>query len=88
MLPGPRHHPLGHRCPLEHACPQLEVAALVSKVLTFVVQDVMRLWQCLVSCAHDFTHGDVTRRVRGGMPEDRLHSLASGSPRGRGPMGQ
>jgi hypothetical protein len=43
MMPGPRCHPLGHRRPLEHACPQLEVAALVSKVLTFMVQDALCL---------------------------------------------
>jgi hypothetical protein len=43
MLPGPHHHPLGHRRSLEHACPQLEAAALVSKALTFVTQDVLRL---------------------------------------------
>jgi hypothetical protein len=43
MLSGPRRHPLGHRHPLEHACPQLEVVKLISKVLTFAVQDVLRL---------------------------------------------
>jgi hypothetical protein len=43
MLPGPRRHPLKHRRPLEHACPQLEAVALVSKVLTLVVQDALRL---------------------------------------------
>jgi hypothetical protein len=35
MLLGPHRHPLGHRHSLEHACPQLEAAALVIKVLTF-----------------------------------------------------
>jgi hypothetical protein len=43
MLPGPHRRPLGHRRPLEHACPQLEAAALISKVLTFTVQDALRL---------------------------------------------
>jgi hypothetical protein len=43
MLPGPRHCPLRHRRPLEHACPQLEAPALVSKVLTFTVQDALCL---------------------------------------------
>jgi hypothetical protein len=43
MLPGPRCRSLGHRHPLEHACPQLEVPTLVSKVLTFAVQDALRL---------------------------------------------
>jgi hypothetical protein len=37
MLSGPLCCPLGHCHPLEHACPQLEVVALVSKVLTFAV---------------------------------------------------
>jgi hypothetical protein len=83
MLPGPRHRPLGHCRPLEHASPQLEAPTLVSKVLTFAVQDALRLRQGLVSHAHGFTHGDVTRRVRGGMPLYHLHSLIGGSPRGR-----
>jgi hypothetical protein len=43
MLPGPRCHPLGHYRPLEHACPQLEALALVSNILTFAVQDALRL---------------------------------------------
>jgi hypothetical protein len=43
MLLGPRRCPLGHHRSLEHACPQLEAVALVSKVLTFAVQDVLRL---------------------------------------------
>jgi hypothetical protein len=43
MLSGPCRRPLGHRHQLEHACPQLEVAALVSKVLTFAAQDALRL---------------------------------------------
>jgi hypothetical protein len=43
MLPGLRRRPLRHRRPLEHACPQLEAAALVSKVLTFATQDALRL---------------------------------------------
>jgi hypothetical protein len=43
MLPGPRCSPLEHCCPLEHACPQLEAVVLVSKVLTFTVQDALRL---------------------------------------------
>jgi hypothetical protein len=43
MLPGPRRRPLRHRHPLEHACPQLEAATLVSKVPTFAVQDALRL---------------------------------------------
>jgi hypothetical protein len=37
MLSGPRRRPLEHHHPLEHACPQLEAAALISKVLTFTV---------------------------------------------------
>jgi hypothetical protein len=37
ILSGPRRHPLGHRRPLEHACPQLEAPTLVSKVHTFAV---------------------------------------------------
>jgi hypothetical protein len=37
MLSGPRCRPL------EHACPQLEAAVLISKVLTFAVQDALRL---------------------------------------------
>jgi hypothetical protein len=77
--------PLRHRHPLEHACPQLEASALVSKVLTFTVQDVLRLRQGLVSRAHGFAHEDVARRVRGGMPQDHLHSLTDGSPQGHGP---
>jgi hypothetical protein len=43
MLPGLCHCPLRHHHPLEHACPQLEAVALVSKVLTFTVQDALRL---------------------------------------------
>jgi hypothetical protein len=43
MLPIPRHRPLRHRRPLEHACPQPEVVALISKVLTFTVQDALCL---------------------------------------------
>jgi hypothetical protein len=68
MLPAPRYRPLRHPRPLEHACPQLEALVLISKVLTFTVQDMLRLRQGLVSRAHGFTHGDVTRRVRGWMP--------------------
>jgi hypothetical protein len=43
MLSGPRRRPLGHRRLLEHTCPQLEAATLVSKVLTFTAQDALRL---------------------------------------------
>jgi hypothetical protein len=43
MLLGPCRHPLGHRHPLEHACPQLEAATLVRKVLPFAVQDALHL---------------------------------------------
>jgi hypothetical protein len=43
MLSGPHCHPLGHRRPLEHACPQLEVVVLINKVLTLVAQDALRL---------------------------------------------
>jgi hypothetical protein len=43
---------------------------LVSKVLTFMMQDALHLKQGLVSRAHSFTQGDVIRRVRGGMPQD------------------
>jgi hypothetical protein len=43
MLPGPHRRPLKHHRLLEHACPQLEAAALVNKVLTFTVQDTLRL---------------------------------------------
>jgi hypothetical protein len=35
MLSGPHRGPLGHRHPLEHACSQVETAALLNKVLTF-----------------------------------------------------
>jgi hypothetical protein len=65
MLSGPRHRPLGHRHSLEHAFPQLEAPTLISKVLTFTVQDVLRLRQGLVSHAHGFTHGDVARARKG-----------------------
>jgi hypothetical protein len=37
MLPGPRRRPLRHHRPLKHACPKLEVATLISRVLTFAV---------------------------------------------------
>jgi hypothetical protein len=80
MLPGLRRRPLGHYHPVEHACPQLEAPALVSKVLTFTVQNALHLRQGLVSRAHGFTHGDVVWRVRGGMPQDHLHSHTGGSP--------
>jgi hypothetical protein len=80
MLPGWRRRPLGHHCHLEQACPKLEALVLVSKVLTFMVQDALRLRQGLVSRALVFTHGDVARRVRGGMPQDHLHSLIGRSP--------
>jgi hypothetical protein len=43
MLPGLHRHPLGHRHPLEQACPQPEALVLVSKVLTFTVQDTLYL---------------------------------------------
>jgi hypothetical protein len=43
LLPGPRRQPLGHCHPLEHACPWLEAAVLINKVLTFAAQDVLRL---------------------------------------------
>jgi hypothetical protein len=43
MLPGPRRRPLGHRRSLEHASPQLEALTLISKVLTFAVQNAMCL---------------------------------------------
>jgi hypothetical protein len=57
MQPGPHRRPLRHRHPLEQACPQLEAPALVSKVLTFTVQDTLCLRQGLVSRAHDLTPG-------------------------------
>jgi hypothetical protein len=87
MLPGPHRRPLGHPRPLEHACPQLKAPTLVSKVLTFMVQDALRLIQGLVGRALGFAHGDVARRVKGGMPQDHLHSLVGRSPRGRGRAG-
>jgi hypothetical protein len=43
MLSGPRRRPLGHHRLLEHTCPQLEAATLISKVLTFTAQDALRL---------------------------------------------
>jgi hypothetical protein len=87
MLPGPRHRPLGHRRPLEHACPLLEALTLISKVLTFMVQDALHLRQGLVSRAHDFTPGDVIWCVRGGMPQYHHHFHAGGCPRGHGRAG-
>jgi hypothetical protein len=83
MLPGPCRRPLRHHCPLEHACPQLEAQMLVSKVLTFAVQDALQLRQGLVSRAHGCTHRDVARCIRGGMPQDHLHSLTGGNPQCR-----
>jgi hypothetical protein len=53
MLSCPRHHPLQDRHPVEHAGPQLEASALISKVLTFAAQDTLHLGQGLVSRAHD-----------------------------------
>jgi hypothetical protein len=43
MLLGLRRRRLGHCRPLEHACQKLEAPVLVSKVLTFAVQDALRL---------------------------------------------
>jgi hypothetical protein len=43
MLSGPRCRPLEHHRSLEHACPQLEAATLICKVLTFVAQGALRL---------------------------------------------
>jgi hypothetical protein len=78
MLPGPHRRPLGHCCPLEEACLQLKALVLISKVLTFTVQDVLCLRQGLMSRAHGFTHGDVARRIWGGKPQDHLHGLLVG----------
>jgi hypothetical protein len=43
MLPGPRRRTLRHCYRLEHASPQLEAPTLISKVLTFMVQDALHL---------------------------------------------